>query len=43
MIEASPIYASIGALIIDDIIYRDGTEVTNVLGGGGVFAIYGTT
>lgn len=36
-----PLYASIGALIIDDIIYRDGTEVTNVLGGGGVFAIYG--
>lgn len=40
--QASPIYASIGALIIDDIIYQNGTTVTNVLGGGGVFAIYGT-
>lgn len=36
-----PVYASIGALIIDDIVYQDGTQVTNVLGGGGVFAIYG--
>ncbi|KAI7890021.1 Ribokinase-like protein [Mucor mucedo] len=39
--QASPLYASIGALIIDDIKYQDGTKVTNVLGGGGVFAIYG--
>ncbi|KAI8083423.1 Ribokinase-like protein [Thamnidium elegans] len=29
-----PLYASIGALIIDDIIYHDGTKVNNVLGGG---------
>lgn len=39
--QESPVYASIGALIIDDIVYLDGTQVTNVLGGGGVFAIYG--
>lgn len=36
-----PLYASIGGLIIDDIIYQDGRQVTNVLGGGGVFAIIG--
>jgi hypothetical protein len=36
-----PIFASIGSLIIDDIIYRDGRKVHNVLGGAGVFAIYG--
>jgi hypothetical protein len=39
--QETPIYASIGSLIIDDIIYQDGTEVKNILGGGGVFAIYG--
>ncbi|KAL0089814.1 Ribokinase-like protein [Phycomyces blakesleeanus] len=37
----SPIYASIGSLIIDDIIYEDGSKETNVLGGAGVFAVYG--
>jgi hypothetical protein len=37
-----PLYASIGGLIIDDIIYQDGRQVSNILGGGGVFAIYGT-
>ncbi|KAI9023689.1 Ribokinase-like protein [Phycomyces nitens] len=38
---ANPIYASIGSLIIDDIIYEDGSKESNVLGGAGVFAIYG--
>lgn len=36
-----PIFASIGSLIIDDIVYKDGKKSQNVLGGAGVFAIYG--
>ncbi|KAI9482910.1 MAG: Ribokinase-like protein [Benjaminiella poitrasii] len=37
----SPIFASIGSFIIDDIVYPDGRKVCNVLGGAGIFAIYG--
>ncbi|KAH8550093.1 Ribokinase-like protein [Umbelopsis sp. PMI_123] len=36
-----PILLSCGSLIIDDIKWEDGSEQTNVLGGAGVFAIYG--
>jgi hypothetical protein len=36
-----PTMASMGGFIIDDIIYADGRKVSNVLGGGGTFAIYG--
>lgn len=36
-----PTFASIGSLIIDDIVYKDGRKAHNVLGGAGVFAIYG--
>ncbi|KAL7312150.1 hypothetical protein PS15m_007949 [Mucor circinelloides] len=36
-----PEFASIGSLIIDDIVYKDGRKSQNVLGGAGVFAIYG--
>lgn len=36
-----PVFVSCGSLIIDDIRYEDGTEMNNVLGGAGVFAIYG--
>jgi hypothetical protein len=41
-LDDSPILLSCGSLIIDDIRYEDGSEKTNVLGGAGVFAIYGT-
>ncbi|KAI8365754.1 Ribokinase-like protein [Blakeslea trispora] len=37
----TPLFSSIGGLIIDDIVYQDGKRVQDVLGGGGVFAIYG--
>lgn len=40
MTEA-PILTSVGSLIIDDIYYEDGRKVYNVLGGAGIFAIYG--
>lgn len=36
-----PTMASMGSFIIDDIIYTDGKKVCNVLGGAGIFAIYG--
>ncbi|KAF7731649.1 hypothetical protein EC973_008819 [Apophysomyces ossiformis] len=36
-----PVYSSTGGLIIDDIRYQDGTEERDVLGGAGVYAIYG--
>ncbi|KAI9492466.1 Ribokinase-like protein [Zychaea mexicana] len=36
-----PLYASLGSLIIDDIVYQNGTEERNVLGGAGIYAIYG--
>ncbi|KAI8886212.1 Ribokinase-like protein [Backusella circina FSU 941] len=36
-----PLYGSMGSLIIDDIRYLDGTEEHDVIGGAGVFAIYG--
>ncbi|KAI7862429.1 Ribokinase-like protein [Spinellus fusiger] len=36
-----PLYASMGSLIIDDIHYEDGSKQTNVLGGAGIYAIYG--
>ncbi|ORX60482.1 Ribokinase-like protein [Hesseltinella vesiculosa] len=36
-----PVLGSIGSLIIDDIRYRDGTEINNVIGGAGIFAIFG--
>ncbi|KAG0173184.1 hypothetical protein DFQ28_011669 [Apophysomyces sp. BC1034] len=35
------LYSSTGSLIIDDIRYQDGTEEFNILGGAGVYAIYG--
>ncbi|KAI9282273.1 Ribokinase-like protein [Sporodiniella umbellata] len=37
----APTLTSVGSLIIDDIYYEDGRKVYNVLGGAGVFAIYG--
>lgn len=37
----APVLSSVGGLIIDDIYYPDGRKICNVLGGGGVFAIYG--
>lgn len=37
-----PIFTSFGSLIIDDIRYPDGTEERNILGGAGIYAIYGT-
>ncbi|KAI8090219.1 Ribokinase-like protein [Gilbertella persicaria] len=37
----APAFSSIGGLILDDIVYQDGRRVNNILGGGGVFAIYG--
>ncbi|KAG1471523.1 hypothetical protein G6F56_002074 [Rhizopus delemar] len=37
----TPTLTSVGSLIIDDIYYEDGRKVYNVLGGAGVFAIYG--
>ncbi|OBZ90669.1 Uncharacterized protein C16C9.01c [Choanephora cucurbitarum] len=37
----APLFSSIGGLIIDDIVYQDGKRVQDVLGGGGVFAVYG--
>lgn len=40
--DSGPILLSCGSLIIDDIVYEDGTEQKDVLGGAGVFAIYGT-
>ncbi|CAO3609571.1 unnamed protein product [Mucor fragilis] len=40
-LNTCPTFASIGSLIIDDIVYRDGRTSRNVLGGAGVFAIYG--
>ncbi|CEP11857.1 hypothetical protein [Parasitella parasitica] len=40
-LDKSPVFASIGSLIIDDIIYNDGRKAHNVLGGAGVFAVYG--
>ena len=40
MIEA-PTLTSVGSLIIDDIYYEDGRKVYNILGGAGIFAIYG--
>jgi hypothetical protein len=36
-----PLFGSMGSLIIDDICYLDGTEERDVIGGAGVFAIYG--
>lgn len=30
-----------GSFIIDDIVYANGKRVTNILGGAGIFAIYG--
>ena len=41
-LDDSPTLLSCGSLIIDDIRYEDGSTKTNVLGGAGVFAIYGT-
>ncbi|KAI8641355.1 Ribokinase-like protein, partial [Parasitella parasitica] len=40
-LDTVPVFASIGSLIIDDIIYKDGRKAHNVLGGAGVFAVYG--
>ncbi|KAI8079769.1 Ribokinase-like protein [Halteromyces radiatus] len=37
----NPTLGSLGSLIIDDIRFLNGTERRNVVGGGGVFAIYG--
>jgi hypothetical protein len=39
--DCGPILLSCGSLIIDDIIYQNGTQQKDVLGGAGVFAIYG--
>ncbi|KAI9257274.1 Ribokinase-like protein [Phascolomyces articulosus] len=39
--EIIPIYGSLGSLIIDDIVYEDGTKETDILGGAGIYAIYG--
>ncbi|KAI8065243.1 Ribokinase-like protein [Gongronella butleri] len=36
-----PLLGSVGSLIIDDIRYADGTENKDVIGGAGMFAIYG--
>ncbi|CAO3592230.1 unnamed protein product [Absidia cylindrospora] len=36
-----PTLGSVGSLIIDDIIFEDGTEQRDVIGGAGIFAIYG--
>ena len=36
-----PIFSSFGSLIIDDIRYPDGSEEHNILGGAGIYAIYG--
>lgn len=37
-----PLFTSFGSLIIDDIRYPDGTEQRNILGGAGIYAVYGT-
>ncbi|KAI8393299.1 Ribokinase-like protein [Radiomyces spectabilis] len=36
-----PVYSSVGSLIIDNIRFEDGREQLNILGGAGIFAIYG--
>lgn len=36
-----PIFSSFGSLIIDDIRYPDGREEHDILGGAGIYAIYG--
>jgi hypothetical protein len=41
MSSSLPSFASIGSLIIDDIIFSNGRKECDILGGGGVFAIYG--
>ncbi|ORZ00523.1 Ribokinase-like protein [Syncephalastrum racemosum] len=35
------VYTSLGSLIIDDIVYEDGSEEKDILGGAGIYAIYG--
>ena len=42
MTDISPVYGSLGSLIIDDIVYEDGTKETNILGGAGIYAVYGS-
>lgn len=38
---APVVYTSFGSLIIDDIVYEDKSEEKNILGGAGIYAIYG--
>ncbi|KAI8342621.1 Ribokinase-like protein [Chlamydoabsidia padenii] len=37
----NPTLGSVGSLIIDDIVFQDGSKQSNVIGGAGIFAIYG--
>ncbi|KAI8147514.1 Ribokinase-like protein [Fennellomyces sp. T-0311] len=41
MTDPPPVYCSLGSLIIDDIVYQDGSQERDVLGGAGIYAIYG--
>jgi hypothetical protein len=39
--NSNPTLGSVGSLIIDDIVFQDGSKQLNVIGGAGIFAIYG--
>lgn len=39
--KSNPTLGSVGSLIIDDIVFQDGSKQSNVIGGAGIFAIYG--